>query len=167
MLRRPAHPTTAASCTACGASMARYYCSICHLFDDQPGRHIYHCPFCNFCRQVRSELDERWVRCRPAVDHAAFGLLYHCPACNLCRQVRCCTAAKGGAISCSSCCPPAAPSATPVLGRVTLYGVHVTPTTLLPSFCTPAGPGAGRGFLPLHVLQRVHEPGAVQQAPLR
>ena len=47
----PAH-TLAASCTACNASMAGYYCPICHLFDDQPGRHIYHCPFCNFCRQV-------------------------------------------------------------------------------------------------------------------
>lgn len=41
-----------AACTACGASMARYYCSICHLFDDDPHRDIYHCPFCNFCRRV-------------------------------------------------------------------------------------------------------------------
>ncbi len=30
--------------------MARYYCNICHLWDDQPGRSIYHCPFCNLCR---------------------------------------------------------------------------------------------------------------------
>ena len=42
----------AASCSSCSTSMALYYCSICHLFDDDPGRDIYHCPFCNFCRQV-------------------------------------------------------------------------------------------------------------------
>ena len=30
--------------------MARYYCAICNLWDDQPGRDIYHCPFCNLCR---------------------------------------------------------------------------------------------------------------------
>ena len=41
-----------AACTACGTALARYYCSICHLFDDDPDRDIYHCPFCNFCRRV-------------------------------------------------------------------------------------------------------------------
>lgn len=40
----------AGSCSGCGAAMARYYCGICHLWDDQPGRSIYHCPFCNLCR---------------------------------------------------------------------------------------------------------------------
>lgn len=40
----------AGSCSSCGGSMAGYYCSICHLFDDEPGRDIYHCPFCNVCR---------------------------------------------------------------------------------------------------------------------
>ena len=34
-------------------------------------------------------------------------------------------------------------------------------------FCPCAGPRAGSGLLPLHGLQRVHEPGAFQQAPLR
>ncbi|XP_012080185.1 zinc finger protein BRUTUS-like At1g18910 isoform X2 [Jatropha curcas] len=29
-------------------SMARYYCKICKVFDDD--REIYHCPFCNLCR---------------------------------------------------------------------------------------------------------------------
>lgn len=33
--------------------MARYYCGICHLWDDAPGRSIYHCPFCNLCRLGR------------------------------------------------------------------------------------------------------------------
>lgn len=40
----------AAACSGCGQSMARYYCGICNLWDDQPGRDIYHCPFCNLCR---------------------------------------------------------------------------------------------------------------------
>jgi hypothetical protein len=42
----------AGNCTACSAQMARYYCGICHLLDDEPGRSIYHCPFCNVCRWV-------------------------------------------------------------------------------------------------------------------
>lgn len=33
--------------------MARYYCGICHLWDDEPARAIYHCPFCNLCRRGR------------------------------------------------------------------------------------------------------------------
>ena len=33
--------------------MARYYCSICHLWDDEPAHAIYHCPFCNLCRRGR------------------------------------------------------------------------------------------------------------------
>ncbi|KAL4436350.1 hypothetical protein ABPG77_009912 [Micractinium sp. CCAP 211/92] len=61
----------AGSCTACGASMARYYCPICHLFDDEPGRHIYHCPFCNFCRQGRGL----------GVDS------FHCMSCNACMSL--------------------------------------------------------------------------------
>lgn len=41
----------AGACASCGNSMSRYYCSICHLFDDEPGRDIYHCPSCNVCRR--------------------------------------------------------------------------------------------------------------------
>ncbi|CAN0505237.1 unnamed protein product, partial [Ectocarpus sp. 8 AP-2014] len=29
---------------------SRYYCGICHLFDDAPEKDIYHCPYCNVCR---------------------------------------------------------------------------------------------------------------------
>jgi len=47
--RQPA----AAACRACGEPMARYYCGICHLWDDEPARAIYHCPFCNLCRRGR------------------------------------------------------------------------------------------------------------------
>lgn len=33
----------AGSCAHCGEQMARYYCDICHLFDDEEERSIYHC----------------------------------------------------------------------------------------------------------------------------
>ncbi|KZV21692.1 hypothetical protein F511_02850 [Dorcoceras hygrometricum] len=47
-------------------SMARFYCSICKLFDDE--RQIYHCPFCNLCRVGKG-----------------LGLDYfHCMKCNAC-----------------------------------------------------------------------------------
>ena len=72
---RPHAPAPAAACASCGASMARYYCSICHLFDDEPGRHIYHCPFCNFCRQVR--------RCAALGSSTSVGLLFPWCACCL------------------------------------------------------------------------------------
>jgi zinc finger-like protein len=32
-----------------GSVFAKYYCSICNLFDDET-KTIYHCPFCNVCR---------------------------------------------------------------------------------------------------------------------
>lgn len=38
-------------CFGGGGGVAhRYYCGICHLFDDAPGKDIYHCPYCNVCR---------------------------------------------------------------------------------------------------------------------
>ena len=40
----------AATCQGCGQRMARHYCSICRLWDDEEQRSIYHCPFCNLCR---------------------------------------------------------------------------------------------------------------------
>ena len=41
----------AEECRECGARMAAYYCDICHLWDDNPEHAIYHCPYCNLCRQ--------------------------------------------------------------------------------------------------------------------
>ena len=40
----------AEKCAKCMVSMARHYCSICRLWDDEEERSIYHCPFCNLCR---------------------------------------------------------------------------------------------------------------------
>ncbi|KAL9243203.1 hypothetical protein vseg_017118 [Gypsophila vaccaria] len=49
-----------------GYTMARYYCSICKLFEDE--RIIYHCPFCNLCRLGKGL----------GIDY------YHCMKCNAC-----------------------------------------------------------------------------------
>ncbi|KAJ3670660.1 hypothetical protein LUZ60_008086 [Juncus effusus] len=49
-----------------GFSMAKYYCNICKLFDDD--RNIYHCPFCNLCRLGRGL----------GID------FFHCMKCNCC-----------------------------------------------------------------------------------
>ncbi|KAF7806148.1 zinc finger protein BRUTUS-like [Senna tora] len=47
-------------------SMAKYYCRICRLFDDE--REIYHCPYCNLCRVGKGL----------GVDY------FHCMNCNAC-----------------------------------------------------------------------------------
>ncbi|XP_010506712.1 PREDICTED: uncharacterized protein LOC104783276 [Camelina sativa] len=49
-----------------GFPMAKHYCSICKLFDDE--RAVYHCPFCNLCR-VGEGL---------GID------FFHCMTCNCC-----------------------------------------------------------------------------------
>ncbi|KAG9450383.1 hypothetical protein H6P81_010348 [Aristolochia fimbriata] len=51
---------------SCNASMSKYFCSICKLFDDE--RDIYHCPFCNLCRVGRGL----------GIDY------FHCMNCNAC-----------------------------------------------------------------------------------
>ncbi|KAL7098679.1 hypothetical protein ACP275_09G033300 [Erythranthe tilingii] len=65
MVIQPVGPKcTTQSCN--GFSMARYYCKICKLFDDE--RQIYHCPYCNLCRLGKG-----------------LGIEYfHCMKCNAC-----------------------------------------------------------------------------------
>ncbi|KAL4584008.1 hypothetical protein LXL04_008597 [Taraxacum kok-saghyz] len=65
LITQPVGPTcSTVSCN--NLSMARYYCSICKLFDDE--RQIYHCPYCNLCR-VGEGL---------GIDY------FHCMNCNAC-----------------------------------------------------------------------------------
>lgn len=91
-----------ASCTACNASMARYYCGICHLFDDDPHSDIYHCPFCNFCRRGKGL----------GVDS------FHCMSCNACMSLelfnkhRCTERALAG--TCPVCSDPLFDSSAPI-----------------------------------------------------
>ncbi|EXC25401.1 Uncharacterized RING finger protein [Morus notabilis] len=53
-----------------GFAMAKYYCSICKLFEDE--RNVYHCPFCNICRIGKGL----------GVDY------FHCMTCNCCLSIR-------------------------------------------------------------------------------
>ena len=95
-------------CTHCATQMARYYCNICHLFDDQEGRDIYHCPFCNVCRCgdggsvgclyvnvcafvcmfvclcVRAFVTR--ILELPLVDGQEGRAVYRCPFCDVCRH---------------------------------------------------------------------------------
>ncbi|KAK9834239.1 hypothetical protein WJX84_003552, partial [Apatococcus fuscideae] len=61
----------AADCQHCQRRLARYYCHICHLHDDEEGRSIYHCPFCNLCRLGRGL----------GID------MCHCMHCNACMHL--------------------------------------------------------------------------------
>lgn len=48
--------------------ISNYYCNICHLFDDDEKKDIYHCPYCNVCRAGKG-----------------LGIDYrHCMRCNAC-----------------------------------------------------------------------------------
>ncbi|KAL8739027.1 MAG: hypothetical protein Q9181_000309 [Wetmoreana brouardii] len=55
-------------CTQCGECSARYYCSVCKLWDDDPGKSIYHCNDCGICR-VGQGLGKDFYHCkvRPAL----------------------------------------------------------------------------------------------------
>ncbi|KAJ4959170.1 hypothetical protein NE237_026281 [Protea cynaroides] len=77
---------TTPSCN--GLSMAKHYCNICKLFDDE--RTVYHCPFCNLCR-VGKGLGIDFFHCMACncclgmslVDHKCWekGLETNCPIC--------------------------------------------------------------------------------------
>ena len=48
--------------------MARYHCTICHLFEDSRSRRIYHCADCRICR----------------VGEGLGKDFFHCPRCDIC-----------------------------------------------------------------------------------
>jgi len=54
----------AAECRNCKISFARYFCEICRLYDDSPGKPLYHCDKCGICRVGLNN--------------------YHCDKCNAC-----------------------------------------------------------------------------------
>lgn len=58
-------------CENCGKQMAQYYCNICHLFDDDKEKKIYHCQFCNICRRGEGL----------GID------FFHCMECNACMHM--------------------------------------------------------------------------------
>jgi hypothetical protein len=40
-------------CESRGKPFAKYFCRICHLYDDGTDKQIFHCPYCNCCRLGR------------------------------------------------------------------------------------------------------------------
>ena len=58
-------------CSGCNAEVAKYYCGICHLLDDDTNKEIYHCPFCNFCRRGKGLGKDS----------------FHCMSCNCCMSL--------------------------------------------------------------------------------
>jgi len=59
-------------CRGCNASMARYFCPVCNLFDNDSDRKIYHCHSCNVCR----------VGLGLGLD------FFHCMKCNACVSIQ-------------------------------------------------------------------------------
>jgi len=59
-------------CCKCSKRMARYFCPICKLFDDDPSRNIYHCHSCNVCRVGKGL----------GIDS------FHCMKCNACMSMK-------------------------------------------------------------------------------
>lgn len=58
-------------CAECGQELARYFCSICVLYDNDPTKDIYHCDKCGICR-------------------LGLGLgkdYFHCDKCNICLSI--------------------------------------------------------------------------------
>ena len=45
-----ARQPSAKQCRECAVVVAKYFCSVCNLWDDS-GNTVYHCPFCNVCRR--------------------------------------------------------------------------------------------------------------------
>ena len=50
-------------CAQCGECSARYYCSVCKLWDDDPAKSIYHCNDCGICR-VGQGLGKDFYHCK-------------------------------------------------------------------------------------------------------
>ncbi|KAL8960032.1 MAG: hypothetical protein Q9193_003201 [Seirophora villosa] len=50
-------------CSQCGESSARYYCSVCKLWDDDPAKSIYHCSDCGICR-IGQGLGKDFYHCK-------------------------------------------------------------------------------------------------------
>lgn len=50
-------------CTHCTGRAANYYCDVCHLWEDDPNRSIYHCNDCGICR-VGAGLGKDFFHCK-------------------------------------------------------------------------------------------------------
>jgi Zinc-ribbon/Ring finger domain len=57
------------NCESRGKAFAKYFCRICHLYDDR-SRPIFHCPYCNTCRMGLGLGIDFWhcMRCNACVS---------------------------------------------------------------------------------------------------
>ncbi|KAF9205355.1 hypothetical protein BGZ59_000517 [Podila verticillata] len=62
----------AQECSSCKATLAKYYCDICKLWDDDPRKQIYHCDDCGICR----------------IGQGLGKDFFHCKKCNICMSTR-------------------------------------------------------------------------------
>ncbi|KAI8349378.1 zinc-ribbon-domain-containing protein [Mortierella sp. GBAus27b] len=62
----------AQTCASCEVQLARYYCDVCKLWDDDEEKSIYHCPDCGICR----------------VGEGLGKDFFHCQKCNICMAIR-------------------------------------------------------------------------------
>ncbi|KAI1315120.1 hypothetical protein EDD11_001267 [Mortierella claussenii] len=62
----------AQSCTSCNTQLARYFCDICKLWDDDRAKAIYHCADCGICR-IGKGLGQDF---------------FHCKKCNICMNIQ-------------------------------------------------------------------------------
>ncbi len=73
----------------CGARAANYYCAICHLWEDDPNRSIYHCADCGICRVGRGLGRD----------------FFHCKTCGLCMNISLQGSHRCIEKSTQACCP--------------------------------------------------------------
>ncbi|KAI1781174.1 zf-CHY-domain-containing protein [Hypoxylon cercidicola] len=59
-------------CVSCGASAARYYCSLCKLWNDDPDKPVYHCNDCGICRIGRG-IGKDFFHCKTCCACIAIG----------------------------------------------------------------------------------------------
>lgn len=56
-------------CIQCHEQMAPYYCDICHFFDDDTDKSLWHCDQCGFCRVgVKDTNHEHCLQCNSCMD---------------------------------------------------------------------------------------------------
>jgi len=65
-----AEQAPARDCVACGAAMAHYYCALCALWDDTPGREAFHCAECGTCRRGARADHHHCVPCGTCIPAA-------------------------------------------------------------------------------------------------
>lgn len=67
-LRCGKEQAVSAKCVECEKPFSRYYCGICHLFDDDARKQIYHCEKCQMCRIGTRERNVHCDKCNMCVS---------------------------------------------------------------------------------------------------